>query len=186
VIDRLRLDDEAGFSLSEMLVVLVILGVVLAGLTQLFVAGINTTEDQSQRFRAQQQGRLALDSLRREIHCASELTPSTISSPGVSSITITLGSYCTTGSGSVTWCTVGSGTRYALWRIPGTACNTATAGSLQKADFLTTNLVFPARTAAGGGLRAKLSIALPVDVDANRVGGLYQLQDDIVLRNSPR
>ena len=71
---RGRLSDESGFTLTEMLVVLVILGIVLAALTQLFVSATRTEVDQDKRFQAQQEARLALDSLRREIHCASAVT----------------------------------------------------------------------------------------------------------------
>jgi len=180
----LRLAGSGGFTLPEMLVVLAILGVVIGGLTQLFVAANNTTADVTSRFQAQQQGRLALDGLRRELHCASAISPTT--GFPVTSITITLGSYCPSapsGGGSVTWCTAGSGMRYALSRYVGTACSGTGA---QKADYLTTNLVFKALTLQGGGLKARLSIDLPVDTNLSRAGGLYDLKDDIVLRNTSR
>jgi type II secretory pathway pseudopilin PulG len=169
-----------------MIVVLAILGIVLAGLTQLFVSANNTATDVTARFQAQQNGRLALDALRRELHCASTLTPTT--GFPVTSVTITLGSYCLgapTG-GSVTWCTVGSGQRFALWRYVGSSCS---GTGVEKADYLTTGQVFTnfnSGGAANGGTRAKLSVNLPVDTDLRRVGGLYDLQDDIVLRNASR
>ena len=68
---RRRLAAEHGYSLSEMLVVLAILGIVLAALTQLFVSASTAQVDMTRRFEAQQNMRLALDKLRREIHCAS-------------------------------------------------------------------------------------------------------------------
>jgi prepilin-type N-terminal cleavage/methylation domain-containing protein len=191
---RLRLDDESGFSLSEMLVVLAILGVVLGALTQLFLSGAQTTRDQSNRFRAQQEGRLALDGLRREIHCAENIS-GTI--PG-SSITITLGAYCPTNDtgadATVTWCALpASGTApYSLWRTAlnqpctssGSSCTST--GCVLKAEFLTVNQVFTGLVPAGAGLRAKLSVRLPVDASTTTAGGLYELQDDIVLRNTLR
>ena len=79
---RGRLSDESGFTLTEMLVVLVILGVVLAALTQLFVSASRTEVDQTRRFQAQQEARLALDALRREIHCANAVTPTTAAASG--------------------------------------------------------------------------------------------------------
>src|SRR6476660_9201566 len=81
-----------GFTLPELLVVLAILGIVLAALTQLFTSGLLTEKDQTNRTQAQQDGRVALDKLRREIHCASSVTPT--SGYPVSSVTVTLGSYC--------------------------------------------------------------------------------------------
>ena len=62
--------------------------------------------DQTNRTQAQQDARLGLDKLRREIRCASGLT--TPSGYPASAITITLGSYCPTAGGAattVTWCT---------------------------------------------------------------------------------
>jgi prepilin-type N-terminal cleavage/methylation domain-containing protein len=69
-----RLAAERGYSLSEMLVVLAIIGIVLGALTQLFVSASTAQVDMTRRFEAQQDMRLALDKLRREIHCASAVT----------------------------------------------------------------------------------------------------------------
>ena len=76
---------------------------------------------------AQQDARLALDKLRREIHCASSVTSNNATTGGTwpatggtRAITVKLGSYCpstTPGAISVTWCTQGSGP-YTLWRYP--------------------------------------------------------------------
>jgi prepilin-type N-terminal cleavage/methylation domain-containing protein len=123
---------EDGFTLAEMLVVLVILGIVLAGLTVLFTSGIVTQKDQTNRVQAQQDARLSLDKLRREIHCASTVTPTT--GFPVSSITVQLAGYCSTTGGAattVTWCTKdkngnappGAGGPYTLWRYVGSACS---------------------------------------------------------------
>ena len=120
-----------GFTLAEMLVVLVILGIVFLGLTQLFVGGMHTQSDQTQRNQAQQAARLALDKLRREIHCASTIT--TPSGYPASSVTITLGSWCNVAGGAttVTWCTkdkngsappVAGAQPDTLWRYVGTSC----------------------------------------------------------------
>jgi prepilin-type N-terminal cleavage/methylation domain-containing protein len=85
---RGRLVESGGYSLSEMIVVMAILGIVLAALVQLFVSASHAQVDMNNRFQAQQNARLALDGLRREIHCASAVTSTT------SSITVTLGVYC--------------------------------------------------------------------------------------------
>ena len=77
-----------GFTLPELLVVLLIMGVVLAGITQMFTAAIKSESDQTKRVDAQQNARIALDRMRREIHCGSRLTYS------ASSVTVTLPSYC--------------------------------------------------------------------------------------------
>jgi prepilin-type N-terminal cleavage/methylation domain-containing protein len=182
---RSRLADEGGFTLAELVVVLVILGVVLGALTQFLVSGNNAAADLTARFQAQQQGRLALDALRRELHCASAVSPT--SGYPVSSITITLGAYCPSapsGGGTVTWCTTGGGIRYALWRYVGSACS---GTGVKKADYLTASAgkIFTGYTAATGS-RTELSVDLPVDAKSTVTSGLYELKDDIVLRNTAR
>ena len=59
---RARLGTEAGVTLTEMLVVLVILLIVLAGMTTLFTSASNSQVDQTNRVEAQRNARLALDS----------------------------------------------------------------------------------------------------------------------------
>ncbi len=194
-----RLRSERGYTLIEMLTVLVIMAVVMSGLTTLFVQASNAEQDMSNRFQAQVTARLALDTLRREVHCASVATPLGSSS----SVTITLptwnnpdgtSSHCRTGNGSVTWCTRSVATnRYALYRVVGTTCT----GGVMWADYLV-----PTATAATCGSPAalcifnysaqsltslgKLHVDLPVNVNPSKSVNLYELADDIVLRNSSR
>ena len=125
-------EEQDGFTLVELLVVLTILVVVLAGITQLFMSAMNSQSDQTNRTQAQQSARLGLDKLRREIRCASTLTSSGYPA---SAITITLGSYCPTSGGApatVTWCTkdkngasppVAGAQPYTLWRYTGSTCS---------------------------------------------------------------
>ena len=124
-----RIRREAGYTLIEMLTVLVIMGVVTGSLTTLFVQASNAESDMNNRFQAQLTAKLALDKVRREVHCAIVVTPTGVSS----SVTITLPSYCKTGSGSITWCTRSTGTnRYALYRVVGSTCT----GGVLWADYL--------------------------------------------------
>ena len=114
---RGRLAESGGYTLTEMLVVLAILGIVLAALVQLFVSASNAQVDMNNRFQAQQNARLALDGLRREIHCASAVPPDTagdVASRATSiTITLRLATYCPTNTtactGDVTWCTKDDG-----------------------------------------------------------------------------
>jgi prepilin-type N-terminal cleavage/methylation domain-containing protein len=178
-----RVASERGYSLSEMLVVLAIIGIVLGALTQLFVSASTAQVDMTKRFEAQQEMRLALDKLRREIHCANKVA----GSPATSSIVISLGSYCpTNGTGAdldVTWCTTGSGQRFALWRYNGTACS---GTGRKEADYLTIDKVFTAYAPPASGGLGKLSVLLPVDVDPSDAKQSYVLKDDIALRNTLR
>ena len=120
---RQRLAGEEGISLTELIVVVAILGTIIGGLSQLFVSASKSQVDQTNRTGAQQAARLALVKLRREIHCASAVSPNPNGTWPSRSVTIVLGSQCPTyqsGIASVTWCTVGSAP-YALWRYPHTA-----------------------------------------------------------------
>jgi prepilin-type N-terminal cleavage/methylation domain-containing protein len=184
---RRCLGEERGVTFTEMLVVLVILGIVLAGMTTLFVSAGTSQVDQTNRVRAQQEARLALDSLRREIHCAKEVAGTV---PG-SSITITLGSYCPTykaSETSVTWCTqtVVTSQRYALWRYGTTPASCGAAGGVKRADYLTTPTIFASYVAPAGGNLGTLAVMLPVDVSPADAKQRFTLRDDIVLRNSGR
>jgi prepilin-type N-terminal cleavage/methylation domain-containing protein len=185
---RRRLLAEQGYSLIEMLVVLVIMGVVMTSLTTVFVQASNSETDMNNRFHAQLTAKLALDKVRREVHCATVVTPTGVSS----SVTITLPSYCKTGSGSITWCTRSNGTnRYALYRVVGSTCT----GGVMWADYLVPTAT---ATVSGGALQifnytaqstsslAKLHVDFPVNVKPSKTVELYELIDDIVLRNSTR
>ncbi len=156
-----------------------IMGIVLSGLTTIFVSGSKAELDINQRFRAQADGRLALDKIRRELHCAS-----TASSTG-SSITLTMPTGCRTASNTtVTWCTgqVGtSTTRYALYRHEGSG--TCTSG-VQWADYITQASVFTFTQQSSSSL-AKVQVNVPVNLTPGKKRN-YTLQDDIYLRNSTR
>jgi prepilin-type N-terminal cleavage/methylation domain-containing protein len=127
-------EAQGGFTLPEVLVVLAIVGIVITGITQLLTSAMKSQTDQTNRTEAQQHARLGLDKLRREIRCASGVTPTPIGYPA-SSITISLGSYCPTAGGAttVTWCTkdkngntppaATGGQPYTLWRYTGSACS---------------------------------------------------------------
>jgi len=183
-----RLRSERGYTLVEMLTVLVIMGVVMGGLTTVFVSATNSEADLNNRFQAQLNARLALDKMRREVHCANVATPTGSSS----SVTITLPSYCKTGSGSVTWCTRSVATnRYALYRVVGSTCS----GGVLWADYLTPSstatvcsgaLCIFNYTAQSTSSLAKLSVDFPVNVKPAKTVELYELIDSIVLRNSSR
>lgn len=196
------LGEEGGYSMMEMLVVLVILGVVVGGIVTMFSAGINADADQNRRFQAQQDGRVALDKLRREIHAGCTIsTPATFNT-AVSSVTVYFASNnCISGTNTVTYCTTGSGSRYTLYRIVATSC----AGATQKvADYLTGANIFdylpPNSHVAtlGGGTGAaaittqdgsstlpRLHVDMTLNQNSSKHDG-YHLVDDIAFRNGPR
>jgi type II secretory pathway pseudopilin PulG len=168
---------EGGYSLLEMVVVMVILTTVLTTLSNVFVSGANAELDLNRRFEAQLNARLALDKLRREIHCASSATLS-----GSSSVTLVLPTQCPTGTGNVTWCAVGTGTRWGLYRSTSDPCD---ATDRQWADYLVNSNTFGYLPQSATNL-ARVTVTLPVDREPAQSGGLYRLEDAIALRNSTR
>jgi type II secretory pathway pseudopilin PulG len=170
---------EGGYALTELLTVLVILTIVLGGLTALFISATKAEIDMRARFEAQQEARLAVDALRREVHCAREITP-TVPSP---TVTITLPTGCPSGSGEVRWCTVSAGTnRYQLFRRPVAEGTCGSAGKLY-ADYITVANVF-SYTAPTSTTRAKLQVDFPVDLNPADTSRAYKLTDGLVLRNT--
>ena len=177
---RLR-SEESGFTLIELVTVMGMFLITVTCLSYALIAANKAEEDMNRRFVSQINARIALHQLRREIHCASAVTPIGSSS----TITITLGNRCpTAASGTiVSWCTSGSGTRYALYRLVGATCN---ATGRKAVDYLTSGTVFSYAAQSTSSL-AILSVTLPVNPQPSSAGFRdYRLEDDIVLRNSQR
>ncbi len=154
--------------------------IVMTALSYVLIAATNAEAEMNRRFASQINARIALDQLRREIHCASTVTPTGSSA----SITIVLGSRCpTAGAGTtVSWCASGSGTRYVLYRKVGATCDTAGKKSV---DYLTSGTVFSFTPQSATSL-AILTVTLPVNTKPSSGLPDYRLTDDIVLRNSTR
>jgi prepilin-type N-terminal cleavage/methylation domain-containing protein len=192
---RSRLACERGYSLFELLVTMVILTIVVTGLTTTFVSASRAQVDMNRRFQAQEQGRLALNQLRRELHCASAVTDvsgvALASTSTYSAIRIAVPSYCktATATGFATWCTAGSGP-WALYRVDHavTSCSSGT-GARKVADYLTTQQPFsqPVPQAGVGTQLPTLHVALSVNIKGTgSAAGTSTLTDDIALRNAAR
>lgn len=175
---------EDGYTLVEMLTVISIMSVVLTGLVALFVQGSNSQLDMNRRFEAQQDVRVALDKMRREIHCASQASASGLGTSAA--VTLRLPAQCPSAGGSqtdVTWCSVNvASSRWALYRKVGSACNTT---GVRWADRLTTSTPFDYQTQAADHL-ARLRVDFAIDVNPGDATPAYRLCDTIVLRNSSR
>jgi prepilin-type N-terminal cleavage/methylation domain-containing protein len=179
VIRRL-LADQRGYSLPELITVLSIMTVVLGSLTAVFVAGANAELDLNRRFQAQNNARIGLDKLRHEVRCASAAAPTGPSN----SVTLTLPTYCKTGSGAITWCVrTESGSRSALYRVPGVAC----LGGVRWADYLT---LAPGANAfcftpTSTAQRATLKVVFGVNLEpVRKPQATYRLNDSIAFRNT--
>jgi len=163
----------------ELLTVMVIMGVVMAGITGVFVSGSKAQAEQDRRFQAQLGTRLALDKIRRDIHCANDVTPF-----AANAVTLKLSSGC---GGNVSWCTsavTGYTNRYRLYRQVGTSCSAA--GGIKVADYLTSANAFPTFLhATGCSCLASLQVDFKVSLKGSTIDA-YELTDTIYLRNSTR
>jgi prepilin-type N-terminal cleavage/methylation domain-containing protein len=175
---RSRLRGEAGYSLVEMLTVMVIMSIVFAGITDIFISGSKAQADQDNRFQAQLGTRLAMDKIRKDIHCASDVTPY-----ATTAVTLKRPSGC---GGDVSWCTVavsGYTSRYRLYRQLGSTCGSSGA---MVADYLTSANAFPAFAhTVGCQCLASLQVDFPVS-NKGSTKDAYELTDTVFLRNSTR
>lgn len=164
---------ESGYTLIELVMVLAILGTVVGALTTLFVGATNAEFESNRRFQAQQSARIAIDKMRREIHCASAITPT----GATSSISVTLPGQCPSAGGSqttVTYDTVGSGQRFQLRR-----------NGVNLADYVTLQNAFNYTAPVPGTSLGKLRVTLPINTKPTN-GREWRLVADMVLRNTTR
>jgi type II secretory pathway pseudopilin PulG len=169
----------------EMLVVMLILGIVVTGLTTVFVSGSHAEIDLNRRFQAQQQARLALDKIRADLHCASAAEVDAT----YGYLKVAENTNCS--ATNVTWCAATSpnmSTRYALYRTTDTTTNRCGANDTSKvkiADYLTRNTGLWSFSAPNGMLEL-ISVDFPISVNPNSSQDVYELKDTIVARNSAR
>jgi prepilin-type N-terminal cleavage/methylation domain-containing protein len=169
-----RLRAQQGYSLVELMIVMVILSTVLTSVTGLFVAGTKSEVDLRNRFDVQSDAVSSLAKLRNDVHCASLAV--------VSGDTVTLTTPCVM-STSVRWCAKGTTGRYRLYRREdsGGTCSTA---DRPYGDYLLTNNPFSYSASTVDSL-AKLKVNLSVR-NAKTMTSPYTLCDILVLRNSQR
>lgn len=179
------MSDERGYTLIEMVVVMMILGVVVTGLTTIFVSGSNAELALNRRFQAQQEARSALDAIRTDLHCAANAEVAN----GGTWLKINEPNCSTT---NVTWCPMASAVlpgRYALYRTTDTTasrCSATDTLKVKEADDLLTTSNLWTFSAPDGFLEL---IAVDFKVSANTSvtnGDVFELKDQIAARNSAR
>jgi prepilin-type N-terminal cleavage/methylation domain-containing protein len=174
---------ERGYSLVELVVVIAILSVVVGTLSTIFVTASHGEQDMSRRVEAQAQARMALDKLRREVRCASSVSPA----GPASSITLTMPAQCPTAHGATTvrWCVLlppgGTSGHYSLYRSTGASCSTS---GVDWADNLRWTSIFNYSVQSSQSL-GSLAISLQTNTKSTTQGA-YNLSDAISLRNSTR
>jgi prepilin-type N-terminal cleavage/methylation domain-containing protein len=170
----LKLRGERGYTMIELLIVMLILATVVTALTALFVSGARAELELNKRFQAQQAARVAADRMRREVHCASSVTVTS-----ASNITVVIPGHCPTAVGgattNVSYTTeLVSAGRYRLKRNSGVV-----------ADYLTSGDVF-SYTAPSTESLGKLHLSLPVNIKPTEGWKQWRLETDVVLRNTTR
>ena len=171
-----RLRGQSGYTMMELLIVLAILGTVTGAITTLFIRASNAEFDMNRRFQAQQAARVAIDRMRREIHCSNGITPAGVSS----SITVSLPAQCPSAGGAQTNVTydmnqVVAGQRYQLRR-----------NNVVVADFSTEQNAFNYAAPVADVSLGKLTVTLPINTKPADAGKQWKLVADIVLRNTTR
>jgi type II secretory pathway pseudopilin PulG len=160
----------------ELLMVLAILGTITGAITTLFIQATNAEFEMNRRFQAQQTARVAVDKMRREIHCASAITPTGTSS----SITVTLPAQCPTSGGTQVDVTydmqqIVAGQRYKLRR-----------NSVVLADYSTLQNAFNYTAPVADVSLGKLTVTLPINTKPTQTNKQWKLVADMVLRNTTR
>jgi prepilin-type N-terminal cleavage/methylation domain-containing protein len=174
---RLRawLPGERGYTLIELLTAMMILGTVTTAVTVLFLQASTAEVEMNRRFQAQQEARVAVDRMRREVHCAKQITPSGVSA----SISVTVAGVCPSAIGGVdtvhTYDVVTLDGRYKLRR-----------NNIVIADYVAEQNAFDYTAPVTGTSLGKLRVTLPINRTPADKGKEWRLVADIVLRNTTR
>jgi prepilin-type N-terminal cleavage/methylation domain-containing protein len=173
----LRARERSGYTLTELLVVMAIFLTIVSSLTSLFISGARAELGANRRFQAQENARLAVDKMRREIHCASALTLTS-----AASVSVTLPAGCPSAAGTQTTVVYDtalvSANRFVLRRTK--SGRTVTIG-----DYLTGGNIF-SYTAPTPSALGQLHVDATVNVYPNEAWKKWRLVSDIVLRNTAR
>lgn len=181
------LKSAAGFSLIELLVVMVVLSIILGALTASFSSAFVGEGRAFARAQAEENARMALNRIRLDIHCSTGVSTPVENADG--GWTVTLGENSAagcaglTGSSSVQWCTIRiSPNRWRLYRRNDLGCD---VNSMFMIDYLVeANPWADALDLCGGGRAEARSVQFFVNVTPNKPNNGYRLYDEIALRNN--
>ena len=179
------LRGSGGYTLVELVAVMTVFFSIVTALVALFTSGARTELDLNRRVEAQQNARIALDKLRRELHCADGITDvggNPLPATPVAAIKVSLPSQCPTAQGvptTVTYDMASAGEK--RWKLRRTKGGT----TVNIADYITSSAVFTYYPKSPAS-RARLHVVLPVNLYPNEGWKQWRLADDIVLRNTLR
>jgi prepilin-type N-terminal cleavage/methylation domain-containing protein len=189
-----RSEQEDGFTLIEMISVMVLMGILLTPIVMSFVTTMQAQARQANTATAQEQARLALERMRKDIHCAHSVGAPLANDSG--GTTLILNETNASGvaecpgllaqnASSVQWCTVPVTTNhYQLFREddPSVECNGSQ--STFQVDYLTQGSIWTTPGCTGGAYPT-VGVAFSIDVSAGTTAqGTYNLDDQIALRNA--
>jgi prepilin-type N-terminal cleavage/methylation domain-containing protein len=204
---RARLAAEGGFTLTELLIVLILLGIVMGAITTSFASAFAGETRNFAEAQNEENARLALARLRMDIHCASlanGATPNTSGDGGftfvlteiANSVTndpacpkLGLDSGASANNAWVSWCTIrvgGAGSqRYKLYRENVHDCDGV--NSTFMVDYITKPDIWDTKRAcAPQAWQQYVGVELVTNVDPKSNAYKYDLHDSISLRNSDR
>lgn len=169
---RARLQAESGFSLVELIITMVVMGIVMTGLVNIFTSGERASADATARMQSQQGVRVAFDRLEYDTRCASVAT---LLSSGAG-VALTIPSQCDHASGAVVWCvSSGSLLRYSS----GATCS----GSAQTmVTNVTSATPFSCYSPVSGAV-PQLKVVLTIN-PATRTSDQTTATDYITMRNA--
>lgn len=178
-----RARDEQGFTLVELLAVMTILTLVMAGVVGLFMSGVRAQANLTASFQAQTALHVGLDKMRKDVHLACSQTAQ-------SATLVTLSDPPCDGTNMVTWCTQGSGSVFGLYRVSGSTCS----GGVKYGDYLTGGSIFsylgPNSTnttpTTGSNALPRLHVDMTVNSTPSVSSTGYRVVDDLVFANGLR
>ena len=180
---KLMLRNERGYTLVELLTVMVMLGLVFLGIISLYLSGVRAQSNLSDTFSAQTSLHVGLDKLRADVHLACSQTAQSGTSVTLSLPVSSTGT-CD-GTSLVTWCTQGSGSVYGLYRIAGSTCS----GGTKYADFITGGSIFTytaQNSPSGSHALPRLHVDITLNTTPAKTTTRYHVVDDLVFRNGLR
>jgi prepilin-type N-terminal cleavage/methylation domain-containing protein len=201
---RARLAGEGGFTLVELLVTLVLMGIVMGAVTASFASAFTGETRNFASATNEENARLALDRLRMDIHC-SNIANGATANPSLDGGYIFVLSEITTSAGAascpklgsgvdsngeawVSWCTIYvAPNRYRLYRETVQDCD-GTAATFM-VDYITRpNIWDTHQNCSPTAWQQYVGVDLITNVDPNSGQNTYEydLHDAIGLRNSDR
>jgi prepilin-type N-terminal cleavage/methylation domain-containing protein len=202
-----RLAGEEGFTLTELLITLILMGVVMGAITTSFASAFAGETRSFAEATHEENARLALHRLRGDIHCSSVANGATPNTSGDGGFTFVLTEIILangqqacpklalgvepdgTQSSWIAWCTIRVGGptshRYRLYRENIRECDGT--NSTFMVDYITKPDIWDTRAnCAPSKWQQYVGVNLITNVDPNSSAYEYDLHDSISLRNSDR